>query len=421
MLERSFRVTAAVVIATALLAPNARADELIATISVDAGERERLDTPVSVSLPTTIEAWQPLRLVEVRGERTTSVPHQVEPGDPARLWFVLRGETEAGAAREFRLLRRASPDDSPAKGPVSLALGARTLDVRFGEQELFRYNHAHVVPPEGVEFKFVRSGYIDPMYGPSGELLTEDFPADHYHHKGIWMPWTKTEFEGHEVDFWNLGALQGTVQFAGFERFESGPVYGRFRVRHEHVDLQQPGGGKVVLEELWDVRVWTVGGPDEGYWLWDLTSEQTCVADSPLHLKAYRYGGLGWRGPKAWNGDDYQILSSEGKTRKDAHATRSSWCAHSGETDGERTTVVILCHSANERFPEPMRTWDNGMVFFNYVPPQKEDLDLLPGVKHVFRYRFFIHSGGIDEERARSAWSDFCEGPKASLRLATGE
>jgi hypothetical protein len=292
-----------------------------------------------------------------------------------------------------------------------------TLDARIDGALLFRYNHAHVVPPKGIDSIFIRSGYIQPMYSPAGHLLTEDFPSDHHHHKGIWMPWTGTEFEGKPLDFWNLGSRQGTVQFAGFQSVESGPVFGRFRVKQEHVDLRTPGEVQVVLNEIWDIRVWDVGGPKAGYWVWDITSTQTCVADSPLHLKAYRYGGLGWRGPKAWAGDGYQILTSEGKVRSNSHATLSRWCAHSGETDGKRTTVVVLCSPQNERFPEPMRTWNDGRVFFNYVPPQKKPMTLEPGKPHVFRYRFYIYEGGIDEKRAETAWTDFGKPPTARLEL----
>ena len=62
-----------------------------------------------------------------------------------------------------------------------------------------------------------------------------------------------------------------------------------------------------------------------------------------------------------------------------------------------------------------MRTWNNGMVFFNYVPPQKKPMDLEPGKPNVFRYRFYIHEGGIDEQRAEGAWADFGDPPRVTI------
>jgi len=217
-----------------------------------------------------------------------------EPGNPPRLWWVLSGNTPERTTRKFEI-RRGEGALEPASA-VELLLTPRTLDVSHGGVEVLRYNHAHVVPPKGVSEDYTRSGYIHPLFSPSGMLITEDFPADHFHHKGIWMPWTETRFEGHPVDFWNLGKKEGTVQFAGFDSIESGPVYGRFKARHEFVDLTQGPAGKRVLDETWDVRLWGVGGRKAGYWILDLTSTQRCASESPLELLKYRYGGIGFRG-----------------------------------------------------------------------------------------------------------------------------
>jgi hypothetical protein len=40
--------------------------------------------------------------------------------------------------------------------------------------------------PDG---RFARANYFHPVYAPDGSLLTEDFPADHYHHRGIFWAW----------------------------------------------------------------------------------------------------------------------------------------------------------------------------------------------------------------------------------------
>lgn len=36
---------------------------------------------------------------------------------------------------------------------------------------------------------YPRSNYLHPVYGLSGALLTQDFPADHRHHRGIFWTW----------------------------------------------------------------------------------------------------------------------------------------------------------------------------------------------------------------------------------------
>lgn len=387
--------------------------EDLGMIAVDAGEHRRVDTLVSVELPGSVKASRPLRLEEIRDAARVPVPAQVERGQASsRLWFVLGGETAPGSTRRYAL-RYGVPVTS---GMVTMELGSRTLDVVVGGSRLFSYNHAHVVPPAGVKPEYIRSGYIYPMFSVGGKLITEDFPADHYHHKGIWFPWTKTDFDGKSIDFWNLGKNEGTVQHAGFDLIENGPVFGRFVARHEFVDLTQAEGGKVALDETWEVRVFAVGGPrGGGYRLWDLTSRQRCASSSPLHLKQYRYGGLAFRGAREWKGENYTLLTSEGKTKENGHTTRAKWCAHSGAVDGQPSTVVLMCSPRNKRFPEPMRIWAKGGAFFNYTPIQAGDWTLEPGKTYVFSYRFLVHEGGIDAKRAERMWNDFGSPPVARI------
>jgi hypothetical protein len=279
-----------------------------------------------------------------------------------------------------------------------------------------RASMAPAMPPTDVAHEFIRSGYINPMFAPGGALLTEDFPKDHYHHKGIWFPWTNTQIEGHRVDFWNLGDRSGQVQFAGFSGIASGGVYGQFKADHQFVDVSQARpAGKLMINETWDVKVYAQGGPKGGYWLFDLQSTQRCAnADVPITLPEYRYGGIAYRGPQNWKDDNYVLLTSEGKDKTNGHATTAKWCAHSGATDGKWNTVVVMGHPTNFRFPEPQRIWDKNGCFFNFAPSQAGDWTIEPGKDYVWRYRFFVYEGQIDKAKIERAWQDFGNPPKAT-------
>ena len=381
----------------------------IAEIKVSAKNQAYQNALVMVEIPQQYIAWRPLQLIDA--ETGTPVPLQIENSDDGknrRLWFFIDKEVPALAVRRYEL-HYGTPVNAP-----EITLMVDQGGVRFIKEGsmMFKYNHAHVEPPAGVDPEFIRSGYIHPVYSPSGLLVTEDFPSDHEHHKGVWLPWTKTEFEGRQIDFWNLGKGDGTVQFAGFERFDSGPVFSGFKSRHEFVDLTQPNGGKVALNEYWDVRAWNSG---EAYYLWDLTSTQWTATDSPLKLLEHRYGGLGFRGARQWENENHIILTSEGHTKEDGHEKRSRWIAHSGEIqDGRWATVVIMSHPENKRFPEPMRIWEMNRLasrpmgaFFSYSPVQLGDWTLEPENVYQFKYRFLIYDGKIDAERAEQMWNQF--------------
>jgi hypothetical protein len=294
------------------------------------------------------------------------------------------------------------------------------LQIRQGDTKIMQYNHAPVPPPEGKNPLYTRSGFIHPLWSPTGDVLTEIHPADHIHHVGIWMPWTKTKFEGKEVDFWNLAKGDGTVRFVKFLSTTSGSVYGGFKAEQEHVALKTADGEKVVLREEWDVRVYNIiGGPKKGYWLWDFVSRQRCVADSPLYQVKYRYGGFGFRAAAEWEGENAMYLTSEGKTRKDGHATRARWCEAAGAIEGKWAGITFMSHPENFRHPEPMRIWPSGHVFFNWAPSQATDWVMEPGKEYVFRYRQYVHEGKVKVADAERMWRDFGEPPEVKIQVTS--
>ncbi|MHC4623226.1 MAG: DUF6807 domain-containing protein [Planctomycetota bacterium] len=293
------------------------------------------------------------------------------------------------------------------------------LELRANGKNILRYNHAPVPPPRGADLLYTRSAFIHPLWSPTGAVLTDIHPPDHVHHMGIWMPWTKTEFEGRKMDFWNLKEGKGTVRFSKFLSTTSGPVYGGFVAQQEHVDLSAPTGEKVVLDETWDVRAYNIGDPKKSCWLWDFVSTQCCAANSPLHHYEYRYGGLGFRATRQWTADNSEQLTSKGKTREDGNRTRARWCDTYGQTRNGWAGVTVMSHPENFRHPEPMRLWPkkHSHLFFNFAPSQLGDWTMEPGKNYVFRYRFYVHKGKPVAADLERLWNDFADPPKVKLEI----
>jgi hypothetical protein len=353
--------------------------------------------------------------------RAQKLPSQFMAGTSPRLWFNPGQVLEAGENYNFKIYG----EDTPAIADRILARKDRDhITLLAGDQEVLKYRHSMIEAPEGTNPLYRRQGaYIHPLFSPSGKILTEIQPEDHYHHYGIWNPWTRTIFEGRPVDFWNLAEGQGTVRHAGTLAIWSGPLCGGFRVYHEHVDYTAPGADKTALNETWDIRVWSTEIDNRPVSVIDYVFTLNCATDSAVLLSAYRYGGgLGFRGTDAWTRYNSTVLTSEGKTRKDADATNARWCMMEGSIgEGIRSGVVIMSHPANRAHPEPMRVWPEseaggiGYLFFEFCPIRHQEWQLLPGREYVLQYRMIVFDGNLDTDQIESYWHHFAYPPIVSI------
>jgi hypothetical protein len=295
------------------------------------------------------------------------------------------------------------------------------LTIISGNKNLLRYYHKIVYPPAGIDTNYKRSGFIHPLWAPHGQELTRIQPPDHYHHYGIWNPWTHTLFENDTIDFWNIKGRTGTVRFARFNTVVSGPVYSSFEALHEHVVFKKDGSEKVALNEWQTVKVYN---PEKNsdYYIVDVTSKMSCASQSPLLILAYRYGGFGWRATEFWDKNNSEMLTSEGKTRDNTDGTKARWCIVQGALPGNDSGgVVMLSYPGNYNHPEPLRIWDKnanggrGDVFANFAPTKDKDWLLEPGKTYILRYRLVVFNGKFDAAKAESAWEYFATMPEVKV------
>lgn len=362
--------------------------------------------PVSVNLTGLADVGQQkVTLFEVSAKGKTPVPLQVADGKLC--WIPTPGVTE------YQLVRG---KEGPGKR-VAVVDKDGTLTLEASGKPLLRYQYETVYPPEGVDSAFRRSGFIHPLWSPHGQVLTRIQPKDHYHHYGIWNPWTHVLYEGDTVDFWNLRGRTGTVRFAGLESSTSGDVFGEYRVLHEHVVLRGDEE-EVALNEVQTVRVYDPGNKE--YYFVDLTFEMKCATESPVRLLEYRYGGLGWRTTEEWNNQNSKVITSEGKSRRDADGSKARWCIVEGEVGGDYAGVVMMSHPSNYNHPEPLRIWPEnqygrGDMFANFSPTKDKDWLLEPGRSYVLKYRLLVFNGPMSPERAEAAWQAFVNPPAVTV------
>lgn len=383
------------------------------SISVEAGSYSRENCIVSADVSSlNLDENSSVKLYEKTANKETAVPCQLmwKKNKASQLYWILDGKTAAGATRTFvaRKIRKASSSVLP----MSVENTEGILILKKTGKNILQYNYAHVNPPDGVDPSYGRSGFIHPVYSPNGHILTRIQPKDHYHHYGIWNPWTRVEYEGQIYDLWNLGDKQGTVKAQNVIKTYQGDIFAGFKAKLGHY-IFTAGNEQVIMNETWHVQAWNIA---DGF-LWDFESQLTPSTQQGVLLKEYRYGGFTWRAAEEWTDNNTEMYTSEGRTRAEIDGSRARWIYTTGDTKAGRSGMLIMGHPTNFNFPEPLRIWDQranggrGDIFVNFAPTKNRDWQLAFQRTYSLRYRLFTYEGEMTREKADQLWHDFAYPP----------
>ena len=247
-------------------------------LTVHAGAYDRSGSIVRFPAPENLRGAALLDLGD-----GASVPVQIDDAGGA---VFIAPALAKGATKTFVLKTAAS---LPAI--VTAEKSRDLLKFSTAGQPFFAFQMEAGAVPDGVDPIFRHGAHLHPIFTPAGKLVTGNHPADHRWHRGIWMAWTKTEFEGRHPDFWNQGKGEGTdksaakldaeVRFESLDLSWSGPVQGGFVSRHRFIDHSGPAP-KDVLNETWDVAAYRVTVGDRPLHVIDLISTQVCASTAPL-------------------------------------------------------------------------------------------------------------------------------------------
>ena len=291
------------------------------------------------------------------------------------------------------------------KGPVfEFQEGANgKLDLLEDGKPVFSYNFGMQLP-EGVEPDRKRSSYVYPIYDLNGINVFDDFPADHYHHRGLSWMWPKMIAGQDTISTWDI---QGVHQV--FEKWlgkHVGPVCATFGVKNSW----QLKDRQIVDEYVW-LRVFKASdiGRVIDISLTFISSEP--VEFQPKDFKAY--GGLCLRfAPRK----EVKIHSPEGFVDQDILRKNWVWADQSAlHRDSDKVSgVTVFQHKDNPNYPADWILRHYGFTGVSW--PGLNELTFEPNVPVNLKFRIWIHNGGVEEGKVAEAYRLFSEPPTLSLQ-----
>lgn len=250
--------------------------------------------------------------------------------------------------------------------------------------------------------KCARADYVHPLVGLDGQVITEDFPKDHLHHRGIFWTWHQLLIKGKSIgDAWECRDFVWDVQ--GVRVLEQGPDMAALQATVLWKSPLWKNGRKPMVRETVTLRLHR--------------RERDCrMIDFTIALQALQpdtwlggsdnvkgYGGFTAR---VATPDDTVFTSAIGPVQpKNTPVFGGPWMNLKGTLDGKAYAVAILQHPDNPLFPEAwiLRHSKRFSNMQNPVYPWRYPVKLPPETPTVLKYRMILHRG-MDVARE---WKDY--------------
>ncbi len=219
--------------------------------------------------------------------------------------------------------------------------GSGRLELTEAGKPVLVYNYGPQLKPGAPENKR-RCCYIFPVYTPGGVSMLDDFPTDHWHHRGLFWSWPVVETRGKTYDIWmNFTAKHATVKPP---QTSAGKSDARLAVDN----LWQADGRDIVRENL---RIAVLPARDSAR---DIDLELTLEAvGAPVTLKGSRESGKSYGGVSArFAAREGTVLRADGQTlAKDEDLNPHQWAELEGVYGGKRAILRITSDPGNLNAP----------------------------------------------------------------------
>jgi hypothetical protein len=216
---------------------------------------------------------------------------------------------------------------------------AAYVELRAGDRPILRYNYGVQLLP-GVPEDRARCCYVFPLWTPDGVSLLDDFPKDHYHHRGLFWAWPDVRVAGVSYDGWMMKGLKTAHKRLHSELQNAG------RVAILDVDNEWVVGGKPIADTQERYTIYAHDGRGRTIELAiTLTAIDVPVVLRGSHEDGKSYGGLSLRfAPRSQT----VIRTEKGVSEKDEDLNTHDWAELDGTYDGHQAAVRIDNAAANE-------------------------------------------------------------------------
>lgn len=283
-----------------------------------------------------------------------------------------------------------SAEGATVEAPLTAAADEQGVLLSEGDAKILYYQRR----PKSLEGKWLRAGYVHPLYDLDGRVLTEDFPEDHRHHRGVFWAWHQIWVGDKRAgDGWAIKDLSWHVSDVDVSPAENDSISLRAKVLWKSHLLEDDSGSPLpVVEETTTITAHRAVGDVR---LIDFEIALRALVDDLRIGGSEDIKGYGGFSTRIRLPEDVRFLSRRGELSPQTTSVEGGpWldCVASFGEDAKPSGLAILCHPSLPDFPQRwilrrQRSMQNAMY------PGREAVAIPRDRPLVLRYRLAVHRG----------------------------
>jgi hypothetical protein len=240
--------------------------------------------------------------------------------------------------------------------------------------------------------QYPRNNYIHPLYNLQNQIITEDFPPDHLHHRGVFWTWHQVWIDDRQIgDPWSCQDFIWDVTDLNID--EGAHASALFTtVLWKSLQWRDADGGcKPIVREKTMIAVYPA---EENFRMIDFDIELLALEKNVKIGGSNDEKGYGGFSVRIILPPDVHFTGEIGPVTPQVTAVEGgSWMDVSGHFDENNISgVTILCHPSLPIFPSQWILRSSGAMQ-NPVFPGRQPVPLSDEHPLKLRYRLVLHDG----------------------------
>ncbi len=253
--------------------------------------------------------------------------------------------------------------------------------------------------PKAMDGKYERCNYIHPLWGVDGTVLTEDFPDDHLHHRGVFWAWHQIWIDDKRIgDGWEIKDFEQEVTDVEYIAKEDGIAVLKTEVDWKSVLWKKEGRKVPYLREKSTI---SIHPGTENFRIIDFEISLLALAENlsiggSEDVKGYSGFSLRMKLP-----EDVQFTGNNGVIEPQNEAVQSPGYINISGSVGENNHkggIVMVDNPQNPGYPQ---SWilRKSKSMQNAAYPGNKTVPVSTQEPLVLRYSLVVYSGSLSQKK----------------------